>query len=174
MTAVLKKFGWCFLMLLSGCYETSTVDTVVQGYVPIYGSREQSTIELVSSQPINNPGKIYVYGQFLLVNEVKEGIHIFDNINPATPKPIGFIRILGNIDMAIKDNVLYADHMGDLVALDVSDFKMAKTTGRLPLHTWFLGVPPPVRSSFECVNPEMGLVVSWRKAELKNPECYAF
>ena len=175
MFVKLKKFSWFIIVALFGCYEVpSPDDTIVQGYLPVYGSKERSEIKLVSAQAVKNPGKIYIYGQFLLINEVNEGIHIFDNINPAEPRSIGFIRMLGNIDMAIRDGVLYADHMGDLVALQIKDFGSIQTTGRLPLSGWMLGVPPPRQSSFECVDPEKGLVVAWRKAELKNPDCYAF
>lgn len=143
------------------------------GYRPVYGSQEYSAVTWTDPQNITNPGKIYTYGKYLLVNEVKEGIHVYDNSNPQFPVVLGFLRILGNTDMAIKDDVLYADHMGNLVALTINDFTAVREKGRLELANWNLGVPPPKGFYFECVDPAKGLVVSWKKTENQNLKCYA-
>jgi hypothetical protein len=143
------------------------------GYRPVYGSSEYSTISWNVPQAIKNPGKIYVYGKYLLVNETRQGIHVYDNENPQTPVAVGFIRILGNTDMAIKDGVLYADHMDNLVALTVHDFNSIQENGRLELSKWNLGLPPPVGFNFECVDPSKGLVIGWKKTEAQNLKCYA-
>ena len=130
-------------------------------------------VTLVNAQQLRNPGKIYSYKNFLLINEIKEGIHVFDNTNPKDPKPVGFVRLVGNSDMAIKDDVLYADHMGNLVAITFDDFTKVTTTSTLPLQNWDLGLPPPAGSYFECVDPSKGIVMRWVKVNLKNPACYA-
>jgi hypothetical protein len=143
------------------------------GYRPVYGTQEFTTVTWTTAQPITNPGKIYSYGKYLLVNEVKEGIHVYDNSNPQFPIVLGFLRILGNTDMAIKDDVLYADHMGNLVALTITDFAAVQEKGRLELANWNLGAPPPKGFYFECVNPAKGIVVSWKKTEKQNLKCYA-
>jgi hypothetical protein len=78
----------------------------------------------VSSSPareIENTGKIYYNSPYLLVNEVNKGIHVIDNSDPTSPKPVSFINLPGNLDIAMKDGILYADSYIDLVALDVSD-----------------------------------------------------
>lgn len=166
-----------FLIFLTGCYIEPT-DQFSQGarigYLPVYGTAEQSEISLIGSRSVDNPGKIYLYGKYLLVNERKKGIHIFDNTDPSSPVNIGFIQLLGNTDMAIKDDILYADHLGNLVALTTNDFAAIEEEGRLPLRNWNLGVPPPAGFHFECVNPDKGLVVSWKSTtEVKNLKCYA-
>jgi hypothetical protein len=143
------------------------------GYRPVYGAPQFSEIKLLAPQPVNKPGKIYVYGSYLLVNELKKGIHVFNNENPAQPQPLGFLQILGNTDMAVRNDILYADHLGNLVALQVSGFNQVQTLGTLPLKNWNLGVPPPAGFHFECVDPSKGLVVDWKKTENKNLDCYA-
>ncbi|HSN08681.1 MAG TPA: hypothetical protein VLS85_06570, partial [Hanamia sp.] len=52
---------------------------------------------------------------------IEKGIHIIDNSNPTAPQNISFVKIPGNIDLAVKGNTLYADSYGDLVTLDVSN-----------------------------------------------------
>src|SRR5687768_11739949 len=93
--------------------ERGSAQTATEGYVPVYGPAETSTVKWLGARSVNNPGKIYVYGQYLLINETGQGIHVYDNTSSSSPEPVGFIQLLGNTDMAIKDNRLYADHMGD-------------------------------------------------------------
>ncbi len=143
------------------------------GYRPVYGEPEFSEVSWAEPKQITNPGKIYVYGKYLLVNELKEGIHVYDNSNPQFPIALGFLNILGNTDMAIKDNVLYADHMGNLVALTVNDFASVQEKGRLELANWNRGVPPPGGYYFECVDASKGFVVGWKATEKQNLKCYA-
>lgn len=168
----------CFVLALclAGCFippdgEHQPLKT--QGYRPVYGSEEVKEIQLLNARPVKNPGKIYTYKGFLLVNEIQEGIHVFDNVDPQNPKSIGFIQIVGNSDMAIKEDVLYADHMGNLVALTIDNFNTITKTGSLPLENWHLGIPPPAGFYFECIDQSKGIVIRWTKAELKNPGCYA-
>jgi hypothetical protein len=164
----------CFL--LSGCFippDGEHGDMRAEGYRPVYGSQELKEIQLTDSRQVHNPGKIYAYKNFLLINEIQEGIHIFDNSDPENPSPIGFLRILGNSDMAIKEDVLYADHMGNLVALTIDNFNTINKAGSLPLQNWHLGLPPPAGSYFECIDQTKGIVIQWTKTELKNPACYA-
>ena len=162
------------MAVVTGCYiEPANDGFSVIGYIPVYGSHEMSEIKLVAPQQVNNPGKIYVYHRFLLVNESKEGIHIFDNSNPAAPESIGFLQMLGNTDMAIKDDILYADHMGNLVALTTNNFETLVENGRLKLKNWNVGIPPPRGAHFQCIDSSKGLVIGWKQTENKNFDCYA-
>ena len=70
---------------------------------------------------LEKPGKIYVKDNYLFINELKKGIHVIDNTNPATPKFVSFINIPGNIDMAVVDNVLYADSYSDMVVINIEN-----------------------------------------------------
>lgn len=164
------------ILFCTGCYihpDQLEGQLLSEGYKPVYGPVEQSEISFTQSRSVESPGKIYVYGNYLLVNEFKKGIHVFDNSDPKTPVNLGFIQMLGNTDMAIKDGILYADHLGNLVALTTNDFENIQEEGRLPIRNWNLGIPPPAGVHFECVNPDQGVVVSWVKSKSKNFECYA-
>ena len=88
-------------------------------------------IKTIPAQDLENPGKIYVKDNYLFINEVKKGIHVIDNTNPSSPKAISFISILGNVDIAVKGNILYADSYTDFVALDISNPNAVKEVSRI-------------------------------------------
>ena len=69
---------------------------------------------------IENPGKIFTLGNYIFVNDINKGIHIINNTDPSKPKPVSFIEIPGNIDVAVQNNTLYADSYSDLVAFDMT------------------------------------------------------
>ena len=87
---------------------------------PIYMSWSElrKAVELRGPTTINRRGKIYIYQTFILLNEPNKGIHIIDNEDPSNPIPIYFINIPGNVDMAVKNERLYADSFTDLVVLE--------------------------------------------------------
>ncbi len=91
---------------------------------PIYLSFEKlrSAYPAVKEpREIDKAGKIYVYGDILLINEKNKGVHVVDNRVKETPVRKYFIEIPGNIDMAIKDDYLYVDSFTDLVVLSIKD-----------------------------------------------------
>lgn len=90
----------------------------------------RQSVRTEAARELINPGKIYSKGNYLFINELKEGLHVVDNSNPAAPKIISFIKIPGNGDMAVRGNVLYADSYSDLVALDISNPLAIKEVGR--------------------------------------------
>lgn len=133
-------------------------------YRPVYATREiLEKIEVLGPQPLRNPGKIYVRGSYLFINELSQGIHVLDNADPHNPRKLSFLRILGNVDIAAKGNYLYADNLTDLLAFDISDPTAAKLVKRVadvfPQHNY----PPFTNVVFECVDPAKGLVVGWEK-----------
>ena len=90
---------------------------------PVYMSWEElrASVKMTESRELVNPGKIYFKDGYIFINEELKGIHVFDNQDPANPQNIGFVEVPGNVDIAIKDNILYADSYVDLVAIDISD-----------------------------------------------------
>ena len=82
---------------------------------------KRTRIVTQTAQLLRVPGKIYVKDNILFVNELAEGVHIIDNTNPSQPELIGFIVIPGNVDIAIRENVLYADSQNDLIVIDITD-----------------------------------------------------
>lgn len=121
-------------VIFSSCKDKSTETATYKTQVPFYlslSSIRAQPIMVTVPQPISTPGKIYIYGDYLFVNEQNKGIHIIDNSNPALPKFINFINIPGNVDMAVNDNILYADHYIDLLAIDISNPKSVKVVKTL-------------------------------------------
>lgn len=112
------------LLLLSGCLQDKCERT--QQYVrydPVYLTEEgiRVDIEVQGPRELQAPGNIYFYNNYLLINEVLEGVHIIDNRDPANPVNLAFIEIPGNRDIAVQNDILYADMFIDLVAIDISD-----------------------------------------------------
>ncbi|MFS4468541.1 LVIVD repeat-containing protein [Maribacter sp. 2210JD10-5] len=91
----------------------------------------KSEVDIIAPMPINESGKIYAYEDYIFVNDKYRGIHIIDNANPKIPKKIGFIKIVGNVDISVKNDYLYADSLMDLIVLDISDIQNIKTINRL-------------------------------------------
>lgn len=79
------------------------------------------TLTTVAPQPLSETGKIYIYKDYLFINEPLKGIHIYNNSNPASPRAISFLSIPGNVDMAVKENTLYADSFVDLLTFDLTN-----------------------------------------------------
>ncbi len=91
----------------------------------------RSSVEVIAPKTIEEPGKIYVYQDYIFVSDVDSGIHIIDNSDPKSPKAIKFIQIPGNEDISVKDNFLYADSATDLVIFDISDINNVSIIERL-------------------------------------------
>ncbi|MDP2888452.1 MAG: hypothetical protein Q8P34_05715 [Bacteroidota bacterium] len=100
---------------------------------PVYLSYEdlRSAVKMTAAREMNNPGKIYFKDQYIFINEKMKGVHVYDVSDPTNPQNKGFIEIPGNVDIAIKDNILYADSYIDLVSIDVSSFASIKESGRV-------------------------------------------
>ncbi|WP_298498087.1 hypothetical protein [uncultured Algibacter sp.] len=112
-----------FLMALS-CDKSNDDDyEFVQVATPQLMSKSafRSSVEVRAPKSIQEPGKIYVYQEYIFVGDVDSGIHIIDNTKPELPKTIAFIEIPGNEDISVKNNFLYADSATDLVVFDISD-----------------------------------------------------
>ena len=91
----------------------------------------RSSVEVSVPKTIEEPGKIYVYQDYIFVGDVDSGIHIIDNSDPKSPRAIKFIEIPGNEDISVKDNFLYADSATDLVVFDISDINNVSIIERL-------------------------------------------
>tara|TARA_R110001583_G_scaffold25760_7_gene93118 strand:- start:520 stop:1107 length:588 start_codon:yes stop_codon:yes gene_type:complete len=130
---------------------------------PVYMSTEEfkNAVKTESSRDMEEVGKIYFYQDFIFVNEKYEGVHIIDNSDPSNPKSTNFINIPGNIDIAIKDDVLYADSYTDLIAIDISDVSNIDIEKRFEnIFPWVL---PPTDNKYRLgqIDPDKGVVVGW-------------
>src|SRR6187431_500552 len=106
-------------------FNSCVKDKCTRQYVywePVYRTKNEvrANIKNNSSREIERPGKIYIRGNYIFLNEIDRGIHIIDNTNKSAPRNIAFIDIPGNLDMAVKGDILYADLYTDLVAIDIT------------------------------------------------------
>ncbi len=164
------------LICFVSCIEDPLPDfdrTDVLGYRPIYAQSDEVLIKIQPSKPITEAGKIYSYGNLLLVNRPQEGVHVINNSNPANPINLFFLTIPGNDNILVKDNLLYADSYSDLVVLEVVT-DTVKEVNRIKniIESLSDELPPGNDVYFDCVKPELGVVVAWESAILKDPDCY--
>lgn len=134
----IKNFIFCgssivFFALLSSCNDKCETTYTYKSYEPVYMtlSTIRDDVSVRMPEVIDAPGKIYLYDHYLFVNEVSKGIHVIDNTDPSSPVNKSFINIPGNFDMAVKDNILYADSYVDLLVFDISDPVNIKEINRI-------------------------------------------
>ncbi|MBX3257055.1 MAG: hypothetical protein KF862_23165 [Chitinophagaceae bacterium] len=140
---------------------------------PVYSADDSYTRVTYQNgaAPVKRAGKIYVKGNYIFQTETGEGIHIIDNSNPAQSRRIGFLKVGGSEEIAIKGNYLYTNNYYDLVTIDISQPGEAKVVSRSPNafyaasgagnHTWEL---PPDTGWYQCPTYYIDSVVSgWVK-----------
>lgn len=110
------------LFILQSCVKDS-LETTYTFFTPVYQSKTTvlQSIKSTAPQSLKKTGKLFLFGHYLFVNELNKGVHIIDNSNPQSPKNISFINIPGNVDIAVKNNTLYADLFTDMIAIDITD-----------------------------------------------------
>lgn len=116
--------GFVGLVLLPGCLrDTCTSTRTFVRFDPVYKTLEECRVGLAVESPraLKKPGKIYSIGNYILITEISEGIHVIDNSDATHPTPLVFWKIPGNVDMAIRDHYLYADQYIDLLTIDIDD-----------------------------------------------------
>ncbi|MFK7926014.1 MAG: LVIVD repeat-containing protein [Bacteroidia bacterium] len=129
-------------------------------YTPVYMSQEafERAVEVQSPQAVQNPGKIYVKDNYLFVNEIAKGIHIYDYKNPSNPQAVAFINVPGNYDIAVNCGKLYLDSSKDLLVFDLNDVSSPALVNRvknaMPNITQYRGY---------VADPSKGVVVDWTR-----------
>jgi hypothetical protein len=146
--------------------ETFTVNEPV--YLPYTELR--NSFKVAEGQEIVHPGKIYFKDNYIFVNEYQKGIHIVDNSDPSSPEIINFIEIPGNVDLAVKDDILYADSYVDLVAIDISNMNDIREVKRITDAFPYM-IPVCEDGVVEYVDMSIGVVTGWKATERKaSPE----
>lgn len=125
MKTLIKSATLLVVMMaaLTACKDRTVELITYDANVPVYMSFAEfrSSFEKSAPAEISHPGKMYFKDGYLFVNEYGKGIHVIDNSDPSNPEKIAFYEILGNVDMAIKGNILFADSYIDLLAIDITD-----------------------------------------------------
>lgn len=130
-----KLIRLSFLLLVfifSSCDEGTPTDLITVA-VPITQSIGdfRASVKIQEPRNIQESGKIYAWQDYIFINDKNEGVHIIDNSDPFNPVNIKFLKIPRNMDIAIKDEKLYADNGMDLVVFDIQNMQNIKESGRL-------------------------------------------
>ena len=120
------------LALLSSCEKkTEFAEYLVARPLIMTKADFINSVDILPPQPIDESGKIYTYQDMIFINDKYEGIHVIDNSNPVSPQKIAYISLAGTVDISIKDDVLYADSIRDLVLFDISDISNIQEISRM-------------------------------------------
>jgi len=115
----------------------------------------QNDIEMTESS------KIYIFDDYIFINDKRKGFHIFDNSDASNPVKKTFLNIPGATDIAIRDNVFFVNQATDLVSLTID-----VNTATLKINKRLKNVFPQVLSPEGFLsdnNTDEEVVVNWIK-----------
>jgi len=148
---------------LTACNDRTTEYITYEANVPVYMSYDKFRASFEKSAPIeiSHPGKMYFKDGYLFVNEYGKGIHVIDNSNPANPEKVAFYEIMGNVDMAISGNILFADSYIDLLAIDITDIENPVEIDRI--ENVFPEIVPEgdLWYPYAMVDKSQGVIIDW-------------
>jgi hypothetical protein len=151
MKTITKILIGCGLLIaMSACNDKcDTITYKINEPIIMSTAEFRSSIKVTAEQhKIEHYGKICFYNGYLYIAENGKGIHIIDNRNPQNPAIVGFIELLGNYDMAIRNNTLYADMLTNLVWFDITNPATPVSAGCM--SNAFPGALPPVDNEYTC------------------------
>lgn len=173
MKRIIYLFPLMLIYLLSACENNFTETVTYQINEPVFMNADEFRAKVKvtnEAREIKKQGKITFYEGYLFISEPDEGIHIIDNRNPSAPLNVGFIELTGNADMAIRDNLLYADSYIDLVWFDITNPQSPQFAGRI--DSIFPDALPPVDNNYGidynmCYGEkrQSGIIVGWKVTE---------
>jgi hypothetical protein len=177
----MKTIFQSFIVFSLAFLAISCKDKIKDTYLinePIYMSYDdlRTAVKTKSAQEIIQPGKLYFKGHYIFVNEYMSGIHVVDNEDPSKPQILRFIEIPGNVDLAIKENILYADSYIDLVAIDISNLENIREVARIENAFPYM-IPEYEDGIVEQVDETRGVITGWRRIEKTvevDPEDYSY
>ncbi|MCL2097470.1 MAG: hypothetical protein FWH23_01750 [Bacteroidales bacterium] len=150
-------------MLFTACSDEVKTTVIYVINEPVYMSFDEfrTARPLQPARAMEHPGKICVYSNYFFISEIDKGIHIINNSNPEKPQPTAFIELIGNIDITVVGNMLYADSYIDLVWFDISNPAAPVEVGRLP--DAFCNVLPATGNNYLMteIDNTKGVVVGW-------------
>ena len=176
MKTIRNIFTLLFLLTaFNSCLDEYT--EVFTANSPVYMSYEdlRAAVKTTAARELQNPGKIYFKDGYLFINEELKGIHIIDNRNPENPQNIGFLEIPGNVDIAVKNNILYADSYVDMVAIDISNTTNPVEVNRVK-DIFPYTTPPPIDENYRVaqVDEEKGVVIDWEIKKVRQEMEYHY
>lgn len=178
LKVVIFSFLACSLFLTSCLTDQCTETREFVQYNPVFMTAQQFRVDVKAEgqRNIENPGKMYYYNDLLFINEQGKGIHIFDNTDASNPSFVTYYNIPGNFDIAIKDGLLIADNVIDLITIDISDIMNPFITSRIEdyndRYTYWAddedrqyvaySVATDVVTTLDCTNDNFSRNMFWR------------
>ncbi|MDR1763960.1 MAG: hypothetical protein LBR64_08440 [Dysgonamonadaceae bacterium] len=169
--------------LTASCSESYEETSWINLNQPVFMSETEfrnSVKVRTSGEQITNLGKICFYNGYLFISETEKGIHVINNTNPSQPKNVAFIELLGNADISVRNNILYADSYIDLVWFDISSPEKPVLKGRL--ENVFPDAAPSCDNTYgidytACYDANgklPGVIVGWEVKKIKSTNNDAF
>lgn len=136
------------VVLVSSCVKNTNKQKVTVA-LPQFMEKKAyyNSLKFQAARKVERPTKFILYNNYLLLQDLYNGIHIIEMTNPASPQKIGFIPAGAAKDMAMKDGMLYLDCSKDMLTLDLTDFNNIRVTD-VSEHA-FLNSPPTVHNADE-------------------------
>jgi len=147
----------------TACTDRTQELITYEANVPVYMPFDEfrASFEKRAPSEISHPGKMYFKDGYLFINEYGKGIHVIDNSDPSNPEKVAFYEIMGNVDMAISGNVLFADSYVDLLSIDITDIDNPVEIDRL--ENVFPEIVPEgdLWYPYAMVDKSKGVIVDW-------------
>lgn len=158
---------------LSSCNDkfTETYTANVPQYMNLDDWR---ALEIAPENPrdLSEPGKIYIYQNYLFIVESGVGVHILNNSNPASPQNVAFLNIAGCVDVAVFNNSLYVDSYYDLLSFDISDpahpALQCRINDAFDFDNWSLIKGYKESLPFVDIDASKGVIVGWTQKEISS------
>ncbi|SOU85692.1 hypothetical protein [Tenacibaculum dicentrarchi] len=121
-------------LFFSNCFDIGCVggESFKSSYEPVIIKRADlnASIAFQDTEVMSESSKIYIFNDYIFINDKRKGFHIFDNSDPKNPVKKKFLKMPGATDVAIRDNVFFINQATDLVSLSIDlntfNFKINK------------------------------------------------
>ena len=178
-TSKMRVRNWLGLVFIAGvtvsgimgtsppCENTSRGCNSSNNATPVYMSYEElrSAVAVEPARELDTIGRVYLYRNFILLNESNQGIHVLDNSDPTAPVNRAFISIPGNTELAIRNNYLHADSYVDLVTIDLNSALTVQEVDReqdvFPFDA-YQNIPEGINFSSSDIDPTLGVIVDYK------------
>lgn len=113
-----------FCFSFSSCifYGDGKYEYPTSNYKPIVIQKTalDSSIAFQDNIAITESSKIYIFNDYIFINDKRKGFHIFDNSDSSNPIKKKFLNIPGATDISIRNNVFFINQATDLVSLTIN------------------------------------------------------
>lgn len=119
---VFKAMKYSLGLVLLSFIALQSVPDRPTNFEPIFMTRPEmeASVKLVGPENIESPGKIWIYGNYILLIEQFKGIHLINNSDPNNSVAEAFIKVDGCVDIAVKDGIIFANNAVDMIGIRVN------------------------------------------------------